>query len=95
MLTLIFRSINLNEEEINDFHHCSDISSEWFHTADDNERERPDQPSQMASFQAPKEQAAAHPAQWLISQVNVPSLDATLESARTCATQGVYDQSVR
>ena len=41
LLTLIFRSINLNEEEINDFHDCSDISSEWFNIADDNERERP------------------------------------------------------
>ncbi len=28
LLTLIFRSINLNEEENNDFHYCSDISSE-------------------------------------------------------------------
>ncbi|MCP1424402.1 hypothetical protein ABIC86_005201 [Paenibacillus sp. DS2363] len=42
----------------------------------------------MASVQAPKEQAAAHPAQWLISQVNVPSLDATLESARTAPPKG-------
>ncbi len=45
-------------------------------------------PSKMARVQAPKEQAAAHPAQWLISQVNVPSLDATLESARTAPPKG-------
>ena len=88
LLTLIFRSINLNEEEMNDFHYCSDIRSEWFHTADDNERERPGLVEQMASVQAPKEQAAAHPAQWLISQVNVPSLDATLESARIAPPKG-------
>lgn len=45
-------------------------------------------PSKKGSCRAPKEQAATHPAQWLISQVNVPSLDATLESARYAPPKG-------
>ena len=88
LLTLIFRSINLNEKVIKTSIIVLILDQNGSIQRMITSGRDLGRLSKMAGCRAPKEQAAAHPAQQLISQVNVPSLDATLESARYAPPKG-------